>query len=401
VAGLALVIAGHYAEPGEVALWLGVAALGAVVVRLLAAFRENRRLADAVRREQSVDPLTGLRNRASLIEVLDGAAQGPREMIFVILDLDGFKAYNDAFGHSAGDALLRRLGEGLAAAVAPDGIAFRLGGDEFCVIAPGGQERVDATVAAAGVGLSERGDGFEITASYGAVVVPTEAAGPTEALRAADTRMRIAKARRPASPHRQTHDVLMRIMREREPWLSDHLRGVAQLAAAVGRAARLEAEQLDTLIRAAELHDIGKIAIPDRILHKPGPLDGAEWELMRRHPAIGERILAAAPAMGPVASLVRSSHERWDGGGYPDELVGEEIPLGSRIIFVCDAFEAMIETRSYREARSPADALAELRRCAGTQFDRDVVELFAEHVFPKLDDDVVFHPGSPLARNGH
>jgi HD-GYP domain-containing protein (c-di-GMP phosphodiesterase class II) len=194
--------------------------------------------------------------------------------------------------------------------------------------------------------------------------------------------------------------VLINILREREPWLGDHLRGVAQLAAAIGRAANLKVEELDALVRAAELHDIGKIAIPDRILHKPGPLDGAEWDMMRRHPAIGERILAISPAMAPVAALVRSSHERWDGNGYPDELEGDQIPFGSRVIFVCDAFEAMTETRSYREARSPEEALAELRRFAGKQFDAEVVELFAEHVFPRLDVEPEFHPASPLVSNG-
>jgi two-component system, cell cycle response regulator len=399
VAGLGLVIADQYTDVGEVAIWLAVAALGAVVARLLLGFRENRRLINAIHREQSTDSLTGLPNRRSLVRMLAGAAQGPGEVIFAILDLDGFKAYNDSFGHSAGDVLLRRLGQNLATAVAPGGMAFRLGGDEFCIIAPGGEERVDEVVATARAGLSESGEGFEITASLGAVVLPTEAHDATAALRVADTRMHTAKARRPASPHRQTHDVLIRILRERDPWLGDHLRGVAQLAAAIGKAAKLEADQLDALVRAAELHDIGKIAIPDRILHKPGPLDGAEWELMRRHPAIGERVLAEAPAMAPVAALVRSSHERWDGGGYPDGLEGEEIPRGSRIIFVCDAFEAMIETRSYREARSPDEALAELRRCAGTQFDAEVVELFAEQVFPRLDADPVIDPASPLATN--
>ena len=400
VAGLGLVIADQYADLGGVAIWLAVAALGAVIGRLLLGFRDNRRLVNAIHREEGTDSLTSLPNRRSLVEMLDRAAREPREVIFAILDLDGFKAYNDSFGHSAGDALLRRLGQNLATAVAPRGMGFRLCGDEFCVLVPGGDEQVDEVVATARAGLGESGEGFEITASFGAVVVPTEAGDASEALRVADTRMRTAKRRHPASPHRQTHDVLVRIMREREPWLGDHLRGVAQLAAAIGKAAKLEADQLDTLVRAAELHDIGKIAIPDRILHKPGVLDGAEWELMRRHPAIGQRILAAAPAMVPVAALVRSSHERWDGAGYPDELEGEEIPRGSRIIFVCDAFEAMIETRSYREARSPEKALAELRRCAGTQFDAEVVELFAEQVFPRLDVDPVIDPASPLASNG-
>jgi two-component system, cell cycle response regulator len=384
----------------QIWIWVSLALLAALAVGLVLALRENRRLAETIRRQDTIDPLTGLRNRDSLVQLLDAAASGGRESIFAIFDLDGFKAYNDSFGHSAGDVLLRRLGQSLAAAVAPRGMAFRLAGDEFCVLVPGEHGRLEEVVEACRAGLSEHGTGFEITASCGAVLLPAEAQNASEALRLADTRMRTAKGMRPSSPQRQTHEVLIHILREREPWLVDHLRGVAQLAEAVGRAAGLQAEELDALIRAAELHDIGKIAIPDRILHKPGPLDGAEWELMRRHTTIGERILAIAPAMAPVAALVRSSHERWDGAGYPDELEGEAIPFGSRIIFVCDAFEAMIETRSYRAPRTPDDALDELRKCAGTQFDPRVVELFAEHVFPRVVANPGRHPATPLAPNG-
>jgi two-component system, cell cycle response regulator len=128
--------------------------------------------------------------------------------------------------------------------------------------------------------------------------------------------------------------------------------------------------------RAAELHDLGKIGIPDEILDKPGPLDEVEWSFMRRHTTIGERILMAAPALRLVARLVRSSHERWDGRGYPDGLAGERIPLGARVVCVCDAFHAMTSDRSSRRAMSRSDALAELRRCAGTQFDPAVVDAF-------------------------
>jgi HD-GYP domain-containing protein (c-di-GMP phosphodiesterase class II) len=131
------------------------------------------------------------------------------------------------------------------------------------------------------------------------------------------------------------------------------------------------------LVRAAELHDVGKIAIPDSILHKPGPLDPQEQEFMRRHTIIGESILNAAPALAGAGGLVRSSHERYDGAGYPDGLHEEEIPLPSRIIFVCDSFQAMTTDRPYRQAMDEYDALAELRRCAGTQFDPAVVDAFA------------------------
>ena len=129
---------------------------------------------------------------------------------------------------------------------------------------------------------------------------------------------------------------------------------------------------------AAELHDVGKVAIPDAILNKPGPLDPLEWEFIRRHTLIGERIIAAAPALGPVAALVRSSHERWDGAGYPDKLTEQQIPVGSRIVAVADAFDAMTAERPYNAAMTPELALSELRRCAGTQFDPVVVDAFCE-----------------------
>ena len=130
------------------------------------------------------------------------------------------------------------------------------------------------------------------------------------------------------------------------------------------------------MARAAELRDVGKIAVPDAILDKPGPLDPVEWSFMRRHPLIGERILLEAPALRPVARLVRSSHERWDGGGYPDGLREDEIPLGARVVAVCDAFEAMTTERPYRQPIGDEDAILEMRRCAGTQFDPTVVEAF-------------------------
>jgi two-component system, cell cycle response regulator len=145
-------------------------------------------------------------------------------------------------------------------------------------------------------------------------------------------------------------------------------------------------EGLDEVARATELHDVGKIAVPDAILDKPGALDPIEWSFMRRHPLIGERILLAAPALRPVARLVRSSHERWDGGGYPDGLRGDEIPLGARVVAVCDAFDAMTTERPYRQPITEDEALAELRRCAGTQFDPMVVEAFCRVIARERPD---------------
>jgi HD-GYP domain-containing protein (c-di-GMP phosphodiesterase class II) len=162
-------------------------------------------------------------------------------------------------------------------------------------------------------------------------------------------------------------------MQARQPGLTDHTSQVSRLAVSVARRLNMEAEQIDELARAADLHDVGKVAIPDAILQKPGSLDPEEWDMIRQHTILGERILSAAPALRPVARIVRSSHERWDGDGYPDGLAGEEIPLAARIVAVCDAYDAIISVRCYRSARSPAAARQELLREAGRQFDPVVV----------------------------
>ena len=188
------------------------------------------------------------------------------------------------------------------------------------------------------------------------------------------------KSRRTGRLERQTHELLTSIVRQGEPELTNHQEDVSRLAVAVGRELGLDSEDIDVLRRAAEFHDIGKIAIPDEILRKPGPLDGIELELMRKHTLVGERILGTSPSLAPVARLVRSSHERWDGKGYPDGLAGEEIPLGARIILICDAFDAMRHDRPYSTVRDRQAALAEIRSGAGTQFDPHLMEVLCDVV---------------------
>jgi HD-GYP domain-containing protein (c-di-GMP phosphodiesterase class II) len=178
----------------------------------------------------------------------------------------------------------------------------------------------------------------------------------------------------------ETASVLLRILDEREDDLNRHLREVTALVHAVAGRVGLSGERLEILTRAAECHDIGKVAIPDEVLHKQGPLTEDEWKVMREHTVIGERILAAAPSMVPVARVVRSCHERWDGLGYPDRLPGPQIPLESRLIFICDAYDAMVANRPYRQGLSTEQALHELRRHSGTQFDPELVETFCETV---------------------
>jgi HD-GYP domain-containing protein (c-di-GMP phosphodiesterase class II) len=320
-------------------------------------------LAHEVLREQALtDALTGLGNRRRLAaelnqRLVEVPESGDATLVLMLFDLDGFKSYNDTFGHPAGDALLTRLGE-------------------FCALLPTSLDDLENKVAVAADALREQGETFSINASCGAVLLPHEATTPDYALQLADERMYERKRTRASSAKEQTRDVLIRIMHAKQPGLREHSTGVAVLAVSVGRQLGMNTEQLDELGRAAELHDIGKVGIPDAILEKPGMLDAGEWEFIHQHTILGERILSAAPALRPVAKIVRASHERWDGRGYPDGLSGEEIPLAARIVAVCDAYEAITGERCYRPARSHEEARAVLLDEVGRQFDPVVVEAF-------------------------
>jgi diguanylate cyclase (GGDEF)-like protein len=375
---IALLAASSFVEIGVAAVGLGVVSLLVVLARLARTFSANRRILADSRHEAVTDSLTGLPNRRSLMADLDRPPGA--ESVLALFDLNGFKAYNDSFGHTAGDDLLQRLGGSLGAAVVPWGRAYRLGGDEFCVLASTERVKADAIVGAAKAALSDHGPGFSIGASCGIARLPAEAATPTEALTLADRRMYMEKGHRSDSALSQARNVLLGLLREREPALNRHDDGVAQLSMETGKALGLDAEDLDVLGRAAEMHDIGKVAIPDEILRKPGPLDGPEMELMRKHTEIGERVLYAAPALRAVGKVVRSTHEHWDGSGYPDGLAGVEIPVASRIVLICDAYRAMVGDRPYGGRLTEAEAVTELRREAGGQFDPALVDLFVDRV---------------------
>jgi diguanylate cyclase (GGDEF)-like protein len=358
---------------------LAATAIALAVGRMALSFLDNLRMLRSARHDALTDALTGLPNRRAFMEALEHALEGEVEpRLLALFDLDGFKRYNDAYGHPAGDALLTRLSGALNDVVDGHGRAFRLGGDEFCLLLDDGTS--DALFVDAARALEARGDGFDVTASYGVVRLPADADTPEEALHLADRRMYAAKEARPSSAGLQTRTVLLKVLSEREPDLHEHSSDVMALARGVARRLGLPVEERDIVARAAELHDIGKMAIPDAILNKPGPLDDREWRFMRRHTIIGEDILNVAPALQPVAVLVRASHERWDGKGYPDGTSGDEIPRGARIVAVCDAFSAMVQDRPYQAGLSVSEAVAEIKRCAGTNFDPAVVEAFAAEI---------------------
>jgi diguanylate cyclase (GGDEF)-like protein len=380
----------HARERGEwgttIAMLLLLVVFGYFYFRAERLSRENTELLALSREEASTDALTGLGNRRALIDDLSGAvarqAPGAHELLVAIFDLDGFKHYNDTFGHVAGDALLSRLGGRLSAAIVGSGTTYRMGGDEFCMLAWCAPDSAEALLDRALTALSDSGEGWHVSCSQGAVWMPSEAATSTEALRCADLRMYAGKTSR-AGTGRQIADVLLQVLKEQDKGGNVHGGYVAELSGDVAVALHQSDLEVQRIRLAATLHDVGKTALPKSLLNKEGPLNVQESEFMHGHTLIGERIVLAAPALASTAPLIRSSHERPDGRGYPDGLRGKDIPVGSLIIAACDGFDAMTSARSYRKAASVEVALEELRRCAGSQFDREVVDALCEVVTAK------------------
>jgi two-component system, cell cycle response regulator len=359
------------------ALVLAALTIVLVLARTALTLRENVLLLEDSRREALTDSLTGIANRRALLldlpAELERASSGEPRML-ALFDLNGFKAYNDTFGHPAGDALLSRLAAKLVEAAAPAGSAYRMGGDEFCVVLPASEPALQRVANA----LNENGEGFSVTSAYGAALLPDDAVTVSTALSVADQRLYAHKEALAEMRRGTAHEPLLRTLAEREPKLRAHVADVSSLALRVGERLGLGRDELHELRLVAELHDVGKLAIPDVVLQKAGPLDANEWSFIHSHTVIGQRILSAAPALQLVADIVRSTHENWDGSGYPDKLAGKAIPLAARIVSACDAYSAMTTDRPYAAARTAEEAVAELRRCSGKQFDPQVVELLCE-----------------------
>jgi diguanylate cyclase (GGDEF)-like protein len=375
--GLVMEVVDHFLRLNIVAITLASLALAAVIGRMGMTFNEYLRVLAATREEAVTDSLTGLGNRRALMRDLEDVLEVASETdphLLLLFDLDGFKTYNDRFGHPAGDALLARLGGSLREQVGDSGCAYRLGGDEFCAIVRADAKELPRIRRETGRSLTEEGEGFRVAASVGSIVLPADASDATHALRLVDRRMYQEKeSRRPGGD--ESYSVLVGVVEAHDPQLAAHTTLVARLSRAIAVELGLEQSAVRTLGMVARLHDIGKVAVPDTILNKPGPLDDDEWRLIRQHTAAGERIVIRARGLEEVGEAIRATHERWDGGGYPDGISGSEIPLAARIVAVADAYEAMVSPdRPYRLPREPKLALEEIVACSGTQFDPAVVE---------------------------
>jgi diguanylate cyclase (GGDEF)-like protein/putative nucleotidyltransferase with HDIG domain len=392
-----------------VVLWQRSPFLSVVLVGpLLAIQLYQRAIVRALRamRLALTDPLTGLGNHRHFHERLERELQHANErnlpLTLCFVDVDDFKRINDRFGHPAGDRVLSQL----AARLRQTGEAFRLGGDEFALLLPGYGESAALTAASsvveriAALDLEQVGS---VTVSAGVAISPQHAADRDELIRLADSALywakeygknrvrayrpdviELAELKRVASgPDRAARfraaASLARAVDARDVYTGSHSQRVAELAARTARRLGLPDEEVELTRLAGSLHDLGKLAIPEEILRKPGPLTEPERIVLERHPQIGFRMLESL-GVDPVADWVLHHHERWDGSGYPDGLSGELIPLGARIIFVADAYDAMISERVYRRRVSPEEAIAELDRCAGTQFDPNVVAALAEEL---------------------
>ncbi len=342
------------------------------------------------------DGLTNLPDLRSfhqrLVAEVDRSRRHGHPLSVAVIDIDGFRGLNVAHGLAVGDAILRAAARVVTELTRVNDCVARSQGDEFALLMPdtdsaGAKQCVDRILLELETTAAGPISCVSASAGIASWQRPQTAEQLLEASRRGIDRARADGGGRAAvissgldgvSPQDDSRrDAIVGLattLLERDRYTGDHSEAVVQLTVRVARALALNPDEVNRVETAALLHDIGKVGIPDSILHKNGPLDDEEWVLMKEHPVIGERILRAIPGLGGVARIVRHEHERWDGGGYPDGIAGDAIPIGSRIILACDAYHAMTSDRPYRQAMSHGDALRELRTSAGTQFDPQVVE---------------------------
>ena len=364
----------------------------------------------------TIDPVTLLPNHRALAasveqEVARSQRVGSRCAV-VFFDIDHFKALNDILGHTPGDVALREVGVVARSCLREVDTVGRWGGEEFVVLLPDtgsaagmvATERLRRAIAAHGFAGAAQ---HRLTCSLGIAVYPDDGRTRAELIDSADRAMYAAKrfgrnqafaaadpavaalkgyprpkASRDEDALAGAVEALALLVDERDSYTNTHATDVAELSRRLALELRCDPAETSKINNAARLHDIGKVAVPDAILVKPGHLTEGEWTLIRKHTVVGGEVLSRIPALRPIASLVRGHHEHWDGTGYPDGLAGEDIPLGARVISVADAFTAMVTARPYSAAIDPYAALAEIVRCSGTQFDADVVTAFEAVLAP-------------------
>jgi diguanylate cyclase (GGDEF)-like protein len=360
--------------------------LGCMTVLCAWHARNQDRRRQELARTSRADPLTGCLNRRGFDErfeaELSRVSRSGQPLGLILLDLDRFKEINDSQGHAAGDELLVWVVNAMQGVVRPADAVGRIGGDEFAVLLPEAGRQDTATVAyRLRKALAERAP-----ASAGLACFPADGADRDELQRHADDELRTGKQGRTVSlksgKELSWATALARAVDERMVVRHEHSRRVADYCVAMAKALGWPDNEVELLEIGAMLHDVGKVSVPDRILLKKEPLTIEEWEELKKHPVAGSELVGRIEGLEPIVPWIRHSHEHFDGSGYPDGLSREAIPLACRILHVADAFDAMLSDRPFGHTVTPEEALAELHRKAGTQFDPGCVALFEEHCYP-------------------
>ena len=338
------------------------------------------------------DLLTGLLNRRAFEKKKDELNQPQYfPLSVVICDIDGLRLINDAFGYERGDRLLCSIANVILDCCRKEDVVSRTGGDEFTILMPHTNtdqaleflEKLEYAVDC--FNRAEKSSLFEVNLSISHSTKESDDQSMDDVLKNAADHLIHRKLLSQSSSHNAILSSIMATMYARSQETEEHGERLAHITRAVGEKLGLKQEGLDNLELLSVLHDIGKIGVDDRILNKPGKLTADEWDLMKRHTEIGYRIAKSSPEFEHIADFILHHHERWDGTGYPKALKGTEIPIESRIISIADAYDAMTHDRIYHKAIPYEAAVEEIKRCAGTQFDPDLVRLFIE-LLPSLEN---------------
>lgn len=326
------------------------------------------------------DPLTNLYNRRYYQEELKRLDENKYYPLSIVLaDINGLKIMNDAFGHDAGDQLIKVVSEELLKIFHRHQRVARIGGDEFAILLPNvTRDRALSLLDTVKLKLELKTiHNMHISVSFG-IATKNDQEDLNEIIKRAEDDMYAHKLFEVGSQRNETIRTIIKTMHEKNPREEQHSKRVSDICQRIGMKLGMPSNDLGLLKAISALHDIGKIAIDDYILNKPGKLDAKEWEAIKKHPEIGYRILSATAEYAAIAEDILSHHERYDGNGYPRGLAGEDIPIRARIIAVADSYDAMVSDRPYRKALTHEEAIAEIKRCSGTQFDPMIAEIFLE-----------------------